>query len=146
MRKYLALTAVGLLALVAWNHLRPESGARKAYSDFARAWAYQNLDTARGLTAEGSPARQMVDARINLMKRGVYPGGTLGINGLSHSILSELDEDGGRTITLKVQQRVSLSGMGEESATVRPSFDEQIVTLKADGVTWKVFSFEERPL
>src|SRR5262245_37207326 len=146
MRKYLALTAVALLALVAWNHLRPESGARKAYSDFASAWAYQNLEAARGLTAEGSPAQHMVDSRIELMRRGAFSGATLGINGLSHSVLSQSDDDGGRTVTLRVQQKINVSGMGQESAFGRPAFDEQIVTLKADGSSWKVFSFEEKPL
>jgi hypothetical protein len=140
------LTAVGLLAIAAISHMRPESGARKTYSEFARAWAYQNLEAARTLTVEGSPARRMVDSRIDLRKRGAFPGSTLGINGLSHSVLSQFDEDGGRTITLRVQQKINLSGMGEESAMGRPSFDEQIVTLKAEGESWKVFAFEERPL
>jgi hypothetical protein len=146
MRKLFVLAALVGIGLLAWRSFGPESGARKAYAEFARAWAFGNYESARDLTLEGSPARKMVDDRLDLRKKGGFPGATFSINALSHSILAETASDGGTAVTLKVQQTIRVSGMGEESAFGRPAYDEQDVVMRASGAAWKVASFDERPL
>jgi hypothetical protein len=146
MKKLLALVVLSVVGYVAWTHFAVESPAVTAYRAFARAWAYEDFGAARGLTLEGSPARKMVDARLDLKKRGGVTGATYSINGLRFSILSERITDGGRTTTLTARQTIRVSGMGVESAFGRPATDEHLVTLKSDGGTWKVTEFTVKEL
>src|SRR5262249_35835362 len=145
-KKLLALALVVGSCWLAWSRWSHESEAVKAYRDFAHAWAYMNYETARDLTLDGSAARKMVDDRIDLIKKAGGMGATFGINSLSHRILEEKVADGGKTVTLKAQQSIRVSGMGQESAFGRPATDEHVVTLKKDGATWKVAIFQERQL
>lgn len=146
MKKLLALVAISVVGYFSWTHFAADSPAVTTYRAFARAWAYQDYDAARDLTLDGSPARKMVDARIDLRKKGGFPGATMSINALSYSILSEIASDGGRLVTLRAQQSIRVSGMGGESAFGRPGLDEHVVTLEAKGATWKVTSFSEKQL
>jgi hypothetical protein len=146
MKRLLALVTLSAVAYVAWAHFAVESPAVTAYRAFARSWAYENYDAARDMTLEGSPARKMVDARLDLKKRGGTTGATYSINGLTLSIISERVTDGGRTTTLAARQTIRVSGMGVESAFGRPATDEHLVTLKSDGGTWKVTEFTVKEL
>jgi len=146
MKKLIALAVFSVVGYFAWGHFAADSPAVKTYRAFARAWAYEDLESARDFTLEGSPARELVDTRLDLKKRGAIPGATYSINALAHSILSETTTDGGRTTRLEARQMIRVSGMGGESAFGRPGTDEHVVTLKLDGATWKVAEFSEKQL
>jgi hypothetical protein len=146
MKKLLVLVVLSVVGYVTWTRFAVESPAVTAYREFARAWAYEDFDAARGLTLEESPARKMVDARLDLKKRGGMTGATYSIDGLRLSILSERVTDGGRTTALTARQMIRVSGMGVESAFGRPATDEHAVTLKSDGGTWKVTEFTSKQL
>jgi hypothetical protein len=137
----LVLAGIGYLA---WTLLGAESDAARCYKEFADAWAHQRLDDALALTAVGSPARRLVEERIERKRRALPAGMTYGIAGLAFNVISEREAEDGRTVTLRAEQTTRVTGAGQESAFGRPVLADHEVTLTAEGSRWKVISFEEK--